>query len=542
MNAVVETPGVAAGSLARLIDALPEASLVVDGSGLVLSANRAAASLLGCTDVELVGQSLTDLACGDAAAVNALLRAGSRSLQRLPGALEFSVGAAPAAKLRCEIILFEPRHADRPALLCLRLFERHPSARQFMLLNQRIDELSREITRRREAEDRLHEKSRQLIDAGRRKDEFMAMLGHELRNPLAPIALGIDLLQRIEPPHPRVEQVTAMMKRQVSHMTRLINDLLDVARLTHGKMALKKRPELLEPVLARAVELVRASVDERGLQLSVGPVPAYVRVDADADRLVQVFGNLLGNAVKFSDAGGAIRLNTRVDAGVVTVEISDDGAGIDHELLSQVFEPFVQDDHSLDRAKGGLGIGLSIVKGIVELHGGEITAHSDGRGHGTTMRVCLPLADLAAQAAPPTADGPEPVLHEASRKLRVMVVEDNPDSAEAMRELLGDWGHQAVYVGNGNLAIELWERWQPDVALLDIGLPGLSGHQVARRLRELSAGARLLLIAISGYGAPGDLQQSADSGFDLHLCKPVDLDRLQSILAAHAVEAQRQAD
>jgi CheY-like chemotaxis protein len=218
----------------------------------------------------------------------------------------------------------------------------------------------------------------------------------------------------------------------------------------------------------------------------------------------------------------------------VAVSVSDDGAGIDAALLPMIFEPFVQDDRSLDRAKGGLGVGLSIVRSIVELHGGRVAARSDGRDRGAEFVVHLPVTALPAGTDAAAANGAPTASDEVLHKLRVLVVEDNGDSADAMRTLVDEWGHEAFAVGNGPAALEHWVGWRADVVLLDIGLPGMSGHQVARRLRELAAGAPLLLVAITGYGSAGDRQASSDSGFDLHLCKPVDLDHLESVLGAHA--------
>ncbi len=518
--------------------------MLVDGDGLILAANRACETLLGCATARLVGASLGELT-RDEGTVSALLRSGSRSPNRLPAALMFEFDGGKPIDARCEVALLRPRRGSRAAQICLRLFDRQQHARQFLLLNQRIDELSREVNRRRSAEERLQLLSRQLIDAARHKDEFLAMLAHELRNPLAPIALGIDLLRGIEPAQPKLDRVSAMMKRQVGHLTRLINDLLDAARLTHGKLALRRQAVALDDILARAIELVQPLIDERALRLVVGEI-APLQLSADGDRLVQVFGNVLGNAAKFCQSGDEIRINAAQTGDEVVVSVSDDGAGIDAEFLPQIFNAFVQDDRSLDRAKGGLGVGLSIVRNIVELHGGRVVASSQGRGFGTEIRVHLPLSSAPDEVAATVATnvhaaGVGPGHKAAAAGLRVLVVEDNTDAAEAMRELLGDWGHQASASGNGPDALERWASWQPDVVCLDIGLPGMSGHDVARQLRQLAAGSPLLLIAISGYDAPGDRLASRESGFDLHLSKPVNLDQLEALLAAHAASIDRHA-
>ncbi len=518
---------------ARFAEILAEATLLVDGNGLIVTANQAATLLLGRPRDALVGRALTELTTGDAATVAELIRVGSRSPQRHLAALRFRVPGGVEVRVRCELAAVRPRSAAMPALLSIRLFERHEVVDRFQLLNQRIEELSREIARRRAAEVKLQAYSDQLIEAGRRKDEFLAMLAHELRNPLAPMALGVGMLESWRSKESRIDGVATMMRRQLTHLTRLVDDLLDVARLTHGKIELQRRPQSVDDLLHQAVEVFRTDAEKKALQVRVETATAALRVDADAVRLVQVFGNLLSNAIKFSHPGGRIVVSTRAADAGVTVSVRDEGVGIGADLLPRVFDLFVQGDRSLDRRQGGLGVGLAVVRNIVELHGGSVAVRSAGAGQGTEMSVWLPRSHAVSAALPPATANAASCAGAAPR-LRVLVVEDNPDTADAMREMLTEWGHDAACVADGPAALASWSRWRPDVGLLDIGLPGMSGLALARRLRTLADEQPLLLLALSGYGSPADAQASLDAGFDEHLVKPVDLDRLERRLARHA--------
>ena len=380
----------------------------------------------------------------------------------------------------------------------------------------------REIEERRRAEAALHE-------ADRRKDEFLAMLGHELRNPLGPIRNAVELLKLRGPLDPPLVRARDMIERQAAHMARLIDDLLDVARITRGKITLRREPVALAHVVEQAVETVRPQADRLGHRLLVGPVPD-VRLEADPARLVQVVGNLLHNAVKFTPPGGRIALGARLDGDVVAVSVRDDGVGIPGDVLERVFEPFVQEADTLDRAQGGLGIGLTLVRRLVELHGGQVHARSDGRGHGSEFVVTLPVRCAAATAPSRTAAMPAA----AGSRLRVMLVDDNADAAESLRMLLDVHGHDVRTAATGHDALDLAHEFVPHVAFVDIGLPGLDGYEVARRLRARPDGVPALLVAVSGYGRDEDKRRARDAGFDHHLTKPVDLDVVHDLLAAAA--------
>lgn len=376
-----------------------------------------------------------------------------------------------------------------------------------------------EITERKLAEAALR-------DADRRKDEFLAMLAHELRNPLAPIRNAIELMKSQER-GPDDNDLRDIVERQVSHLVRLVDDLLDVSRVTRGKIALKKTPVLAASVIDNAIEMARPLFDAKGQALEVRTTGEALWVEADATRLVQAVLNLLSNASKFSEPGKRVRVGLEALAEHALVRVSDEGHGMPPELLPTVFDLFVQGEHSLDRPEGGLGIGLSLVKALVDMHGGSVVAHSAGPGRGSEFVVLLPRCHAPAPLAP-VAD---PDLAAQSRRRCVLVVDDNHDSAESMQMLLQLWGHDAHCAHDGLDALEKAARLRPDVVLLDIGLPGISGYEVARRLRAQETAARAMLIAVTGYGQEEDKQLTRAAGFDHHLVKPVDPDVLEKMLA-----------
>jgi PAS domain S-box-containing protein len=373
--------------------------------------------------------------------------------------------------------------------------------------------ISQDVTLRKRAEV-------MLIEADRRKDEFLAMLSHELRNPLAPIRSAVDLLG-VDHDAAAGERAVGIIRRQVEHMTRLVDDLLDVARINRGKISLDASPLDLRALLAAAVEAARPQLEAKrhALQLQLPPEPLWVR--GDAVRLSQVFGNLLHNAAKFTPPGGRITVEAVQREGRIEVDVSDDGTGIAPEVLAHVFELFTQADHALDRSTGGLGIGLSLVKTIVDLHGGEVTATSGGLGAGSSFRVSLPAGTApTADAAPDAADSPRAAVEPAV--LRVLVVDDNRDSVDAMAMLLESQGHAVQPATRSDTALKMAAASPFDAVLLDIGLPEMNGYDVARAMRKMPAAHPPLLIAISGYGRDSDREQARAAGFDHHLVKPAD--------------------
>jgi signal transduction histidine kinase/CheY-like chemotaxis protein len=373
----------------------------------------------------------------------------------------------------------------------------------------------------------LQRQNEALADVDQRKDQFLAMLGHELRNPLAPILNAVKLLKSEEVSDGVRRMALDAADRQAHHMARLVDDLLDVTRIRSGKIRLRRSEVDLARVVEAAVQTAEPLVRARHHALRMSLPDEPVLVDGDPVRLTQVVGNLLTNAAKYTDPGGHLSVVLARAGDTATVVVEDDGIGIAADLLPRVFEPFVQGEQAVDRSRGGLGIGLSLVRTLVELHGGTVTAHSGGPGKGTRFTVELPaLAAPAERAAP--SEPPRSV--ERAPHWTVLLVEDNEDIRTTLAELLRRRGHDVVEAENGEGAIEIARGRGPDVALVDIGLPGLDGFEVARRLREVAPAIRL--VAMTGYGSPDDRRRGAEAGFAAHLVKPVDFDGLAHLLAS----------
>ncbi|HMH77195.1 MAG TPA: ATP-binding protein, partial [Candidatus Udaeobacter sp.] len=381
----------------------------------------------------------------------------------------------------------------------------------------------RDITQRRGSE-------RALEDADRRKDEFLAMLAHELRNPLAPIRNAAHTLALLGTGDDRVRWVSGVIERQVGLMTRLVDDLLDVSRITSGKITLQRTTVSVREVLAQAVETARPLAESRGQALEVDVPEDSAWVDGDPARLAQAVGNLLDNAIKYTDDGGRIGLRARVEADEVVIVVEDSGVGVDPELLPHVFDLFIQADRSLERKQGGLGLGLTLVRRLVEMHGGRVEAASAGPGLGSAFTIRLPC--LAAEVVEP-APAAEPA--EAARPpgpaRRILVVADHQDSTDSLALFLRLRGHEVRTAPDGPTALDEIERYRPEVVFLDLGLPGMSGYDVARRVRMRTDLGPLQLVALTGYGTDGDRQKTRDAGFDVHLAKPVDPRAVDALLA-----------
>jgi PAS domain S-box-containing protein len=380
--------------------------------------------------------------------------------------------------------------------------------------------IGRDVTQQKRAEEERRE-------ADRRKDEFLAMLAHELRNPLSSISNAVQLFGRAgaEADLPWAKDV---VHRQVRHLARLIDDLLDVSRISRGKIALRLEPVDLAPILADAVETVRPLLEERSHELSLSIASGGLRLVADAARLEQVLVNLLANAAKYTEAGGKIALSARREGGEVVVVVRDTGIGIAPELLPRIFELFVQGDRSAARSEGGLGIGLTLVQKLVQMHGGDVTAASEGPGAGSAFTVRLPALDQPGPRAPaPRA----PLAGSVRRRARVLVVDDNADNARGLELFLQLLGDDVRVAFDGASAVEAARAHRPEIVLLDIGLPGMDGYEVVRRLRAEEFGKDALIIAVSGYGQPDDLRRSREAGFDHHLVKPIDFDALMTLFA-----------
>jgi len=387
----------------------------------------------------------------------------------------------------------------------------------------------RDITDRKQAEQVLSERTDELVQADRSKDEFLAMLAHELRNPLAPMRTAAEILRF---PHAgRLERSYAqdILERQIGNMTRMIDDLLDVSRITQGKIDLRLQSVDLAEIVNSAVEMARPGLAGQDQTLAVNLPREPIMLSADATRLEQVFNNLLGNACKYSGRGSHISLAAKVEEGKdgreAVIRVADNGTGIDAELLPRVFDIFVQSSRALDRSHGGLGIGLTLVQRLVKLHGGSVEAHSAGLGHGTEFVLRLPVLPSTASAS--SNPGPAPA---AGRVLRMLIVDDNRDSAESLAMLQQMSGHETRTAHDGVHALAAAAEFQPDVVLLDIGLPGMDGFEIARRLREIPGLEKTFIAAMTGYGSEEDRQRTREAGFNEHLVKPVDPKLLQTLL------------
>ena len=366
----------------------------------------------------------------------------------------------------------------------------------------------------------------QLREQDRRKNEFIGILSHELRNPLTPIRSAHQLLERVAPDSEQAAKARAVIGRQVEHLNRLVDDLLDVTRISSGKFHLKRRRLDLVELARRTVDDHRPTFAARGISLALEAPPAPVWVDGDPTRLSQALGNLLQNACKFTPGGGHVVAAVERAGREAQLRVRDDGLGISPTLLHALFEPFVQADRTLHRTQGGLGLGLALVRGIAELHGGTARARSDGEGCGAEFVLRIPAAEVAEAPAAPATDPPP------AGRLRILIVEDYEDAAAMLRDCLELDGHEVQVAADGPGGVEAALATRPDLVLCDIGLPGFDGYEVARRLRE--AGSTTPLVALTGYASPEDADRAREAGFNLHLAKPPSMDQLARALAEAA--------
>jgi PAS domain S-box-containing protein len=422
----------------------------------------------------------------------------------------------PAGKgaLQEDILITRPNDGSKRwlALSGQAFFEGEPRRAVRMIVT------ATDITERKHVEEALR-----LADL--QKDEFLAMLAHELRNPLAPISMAGALLSRSVVGDDRSRFAIETIKRQTRQLTRLVDDLLDVSRITRGRIVLQRLPIDLAGAIAQAVETVEPQLREKEHRISVTTSnyqPLYI--SGDLTRIVQCMANVLGNAAKYTDPGGEIRVRTRSEGSSAVIEVSDTGVGISAELLPRIFDLFVQGDRTLDRAQGGLGIGLSVVKRLVEMHEGEITARSAGLGRGSTFEIRLPRTERPQAQV---ADG----SGISSPPRRVLIVDDNVDAANTLAALLNSMSHETSTAFSGEEALEQLRTFEPDVVLLDIGLPVMNGYELAQRLRRNPKLKHVRLIALTGYGQTEDRQRALAEGFEEHLVKPVDVQTLERILS-----------
>jgi PAS domain S-box-containing protein len=470
---------------------LPEAMLLVTADGWIGEANRSAEELLGAAAAALAGRNLAELTVESPQAVEAYLLSCSRSTGLLPGIFTLKAGRGVLIACRAQGALLRSATKTAPATLLLRFS---------------------------------------------RKDESLAILAHELRNPLAPLRNGLELLESAtgrggDIPAAGLRTVVGAMKRQVGQLIRLADDLLDAARMTHGRLHVVRQPVSLLAVIERAIESVAPALLDSDQKFVKTLPPASILVDADVARLAQVFVNLLANASKFTQRGGTVQLLTEVDENRAVVRIVDNGVGIRSDVLPRLFEPFVQADQSLARPVAGLGIGLAVAQAIASRHGAKIEAHSAGEGQGSEFLVRMPVLPAAAPDA--RRRETEDLPHAARGAARsILIVDDNVDAAETLAMLLGFSSHRVEITHSPEAALRTLDSTRPDIILLDIGLPGMDGFELAKLIRARPGMADVLLVAVTGYGREEDRLRAMDAGFDVHLTKPVafeDLDRLLGI-------------
>jgi PAS domain S-box-containing protein len=394
-----------------------------------------------------------------------------------------------------------------------------PAGQPVRMLGATLD-----TTQRRAAEEALRQ-------ADRRKDEFLAMLAHELRNPLAPIRNALHILKMPDVPAPLLAQVRGMMERQVQHLVRLVDDLLDVSRIMRGKIQLRKEPLDLAAVISRAVETAQPGIEAQGHQLTVALPAEPVRLEGDLIRLAQVLANLLNNAAKYTERGGHIRLTAEAGRGEVAVRVRDNGIGIAPEMQGSIFDLFVQADQGAAHAQGGLGIGLTLVRRLVEMHGGSVSVSSPGLGQGSEFVVRLPAMPGARDDIHRPAEGSAAPVQAAAELRHLLVVDDNEDAAESLAVLLRLGGHEVRVAHDGPGALQAARERPPDLVFLDIGMAGMDGYEVARRLRQEPGWGQRRLVAVTGWGQDEDRRRAQEAGFDYHLTKPADPVALQKLLA-----------
>ena len=493
-----------------MVESMSEGAATLIGDGIVAYANARLASMLRVPLERLLGGSLVEyLDPADAERFKRACATAREGFQFEEMELRCSDGTTLPARIALNPLPPSSQSNGGSPPLCLVATDLTDSRRN--------EELAAAIKERLNAEAALRE-------ASRHKDVFLAMLAHELRNPLSPIRNASAILMRLVGSAPQAQALIAMITRQTDHLARLVDDLLDVSRIAQNRIELRKETVEIGEIIDHSIETVQPIMREKSHRLRVNRPGEALHIFGDRARLAQSLSNLLHNSAKYTDAGGSITLVIRASETHIDFEIHDDGNGIPRELLPHVFDLFVQSERTLDRAQGGLGIGLSLVKGLVEMHGGTITAASEGPQRGSTFTVQLPRA-----APPEVVDGANELLSVPMR--RVLIVDDNVDAADSLAQLLKGNGHEVETAYSATAALECLACRSPEFVLLDIGLPELDGYQLAGRVRALPHLSATRLIAVTGYGQAEDRQRARAAGFDDHLVKPVDLPALDRILA-----------
>lgn len=487
--------------LAAIIESSQDAVISKTLQGIIISWNAEAQRLFGYTPEEAVGQPVTLIIppelWGEEREIMARLRRGERVEH-----FETTRVAKDGHRIDLSLTISPVRDETGRVI--------------------GASKVARDITDRKRTEQALR-------DADRRKDEFLALLAHELRNPLAPLQNGLQIVRLADADSDAVARARAMMERQLAHMVRLVDDLLDISRINQNKMELRRSRVLLTDVMSSAVETARPAIEAAGHDLIISAPAEQIQLDADVTRLSQVFSNLLTNSAKYTGHGGHIWFAAERHGAEVAVSVRDTGIGIPDDALPRIFDMFSQVDRSIERVTGGLGIGLALVQGLVEMHGGKVTAESPGLEHGSTFTVRLPIPERRSE---PAAD--DALTRKRTPKSpgqRILVVDDNPDAADSMVMILKLLGHDVSRAKDGLEAVDAAERFRPEVVLMDMGMPRLNGYDATRRIREQPWGKQIAIIALTGWGQESDKARSYDAGCDGHLVKPIDLVDLEKLLA-----------
>jgi PAS domain S-box-containing protein len=511
----------AAALLAAIVASSDDAIISKTLNGIITSWNAGAERLFGYTAVEAIGQSMTLIIPVERHAEETDILRRIRSGQRVD---HFETVRVAKDGRRVDVSLtISPVHDRQGRVIGASNVGRDISARK-----RAAEESARSSALLSQSRDELQRVNAELSEADRRKDEFLAVLAHELRNPLAPIRNAMQYLRLKAPADAAQQNARDIIDRQVKHLIRLVDDLLDISRISSGKISLQKERVSLALIVTNAIEASRPLIESENHQLTVTLPAEPVYLDADLTRLAQVLQNLLNNAARYTPPGGKIELRAEFDGQQVVIRVTDTGIGIPRDMLSHVFDMFTQVDRSIERSTGGLGIGLTLVQRLVELHGGNVEARSNGPDQGSEFIVRLPAFVHASESS--SAVGHDEVAPAA--RLRILVADDNVDAADTLAELLRASGHDVHTEYDGAAAIRAARSHRPDVVLLDIGLPKLNGYDTAREIRAIDPQNPVVLVAVTGWGQDEDRRRSRQAGFDHHLVKPLDPELLDRVLAS----------
>ena len=494
------------------LDVLPEPILLIEADGRIVGVNRPLASMLGAAREELSGRQIGDI-LDDAGKQAELIGACAGRSVGSPGVVSLRPTNGPPISFHADSAIYQP-NASSPSLMLIRLLPREGA-------------LSSEIERRKNAEARLEQAAEMSREAEHRKDEFLATLAHELRNPLAPIRNSMQIMQASEGDVAMISAARVIVERQLKHLSRLIEDLLDISRITQGKIELRTGPTDLGSIIQMALEISRPQLEGKQHPLQIELASEGLTLEGDRNRLAQAFANLLSNASKYSGAGKPIRIEAAVEGEQTVVRVIDRGIGIPSDMLERIFELFVQVDRTGSGTHDGLGIGLSLVKRIVELHGGSVAAFSEGQDRGSRFTVRLPRS---ARSESSIVLPPPERLAASGRRLRILVADDNRDAAQTLAMLLRLDGHDVRAVQDGSEALVIGDAFHPQLLLLDIGMPVLDGYETARQVRERDWGRKAQLAALTGWGQDSDRKKALDAGFQYHLVKPAEPEALRAVI------------